>query len=474
MKRNPLIFLRCALLLGDFGAIVLSFAFAYFFRTHIDPRPFMFESELANFTISIICLTPILLIVNTFLGLYKTSIINPKKYLTELPRVFIAAILDVSALITYDFFKGDNLFPVRIMAVYAVIITFVFLILERVFISMIFRLIFKKNHGTRRVIIVGNSKNTTRLADFITSFPEQGYRLKGIIAATKYIPDDLIKYQRDDLEAAIKQSFADMIFQTDEKDTESVYKTAVENHALYYFVPSESSLSSQLGELELIGSVPAILVKTTPLSGAMTFIKRLFDILFALFAIIIAIIPMAIVWLVLKISNPHASPIYSDQRLTRFNNQFKCLKFRSMKPEFSGMTAEAAFKKMGRLDLIKQYRADGDYIKNDPRITKFGAFLRKTSIDELPQLFNILKGDISLIGPRALLPNELETYGDRSLILSVKSGLTGLAQVSGRRDIDFAERRALDIYYVKNWSLALDFQIFLKTITTVFGGKGAK
>ena len=138
------------------------------------------------------------------------------------------------------------------------------------------------------------------------------------------------------------------------------------------------------------------------------------------------------------------------------------------------MTAEEAFTKMGKPELIKSYRENGDYMKNDPRITKFGHFIRKTSIDELPQLFNILKGDISLIGPRALLPNELRTYGDRSLILSVKSGLTGFAQVSGRRDISFEERRALDIYYVLNWSLSLDLQIFFKTIKTVLKGEGAK
>ena len=138
------------------------------------------------------------------------------------------------------------------------------------------------------------------------------------------------------------------------------------------------------------------------------------------------------------------------------------------------MTPEEAFSKMGKPELIKKYRKNGDYLKNDPRITKFGKFIRTTSLDELPQLFNILKGDISLIGPRALLPGELRDYGDRSLILTVKSGLTGLAQVSGRRDISFNERRALDIYYVKNWSLMLDLSIFMRTIATVLRGEGAK
>ena len=138
------------------------------------------------------------------------------------------------------------------------------------------------------------------------------------------------------------------------------------------------------------------------------------------------------------------------------------------------MTAEEAFAKMGRGNLINKYRANGDYLKNDPRITKMGKWLRRTSVDELPQLFNILKGDISLIGPRALLPGELRNYGDRSLILTVKSGLTGFAQVSGRRNISFEERRALDIYYVMNWSVMLDAQIFFRTIMAVITKDGAK
>ena len=138
------------------------------------------------------------------------------------------------------------------------------------------------------------------------------------------------------------------------------------------------------------------------------------------------------------------------------------------------MTAEEAFLKMGKPELIKKYRKNGDFIKNDPRVTKIGRFLRRTSFDELPQVFNILRGDISLIGPRALLPGELRDYGDRSLILTVKSGLTGFAQVSGRRDMSFEERRALDIYYVRNWSLGLDFSIFFKTIAAVLKRDGAK
>ncbi len=150
------------------------------------------------------------------------------------------------------------------------------------------------------------------------------------------------------------------------------------------------------------------------------------------------------------------------------------MKFRSIRQEYSGLTPEQAFKKMGKPELAKKYREHGDYIKNDPRYTKFGKFLRASSIDELPQLFNVLIGQISLIGPRALQPCELKDYGDRGLLLSIKSGLTGLAQVSGRRDISFNERRALDIYYIQNWTPMMDVSIFFRTVAGVFKRSGAK
>lgn len=454
--------------------LMLSFAMAYYIRVKVDPRPYVFEFQFYDYIATVATLVPILIIILAVLGLYRKDIFLGKSRLPERWRIFLAAILSVAALIVYDFFKGDNIFPVRIMALTSVVLSFVFLLAERIIIRFIVRMIFRKDYGTKRVIITGNHKNTEYLADYITSTPESGYRLAGIVANRKFIPKDLKTRQYSSLKDALKKAKADVIFQTDEKSTEYVYRQALNKHLLYYFVPSETALSSHFGELELVGNTPAVLVMATPLAGGYVVIKRLFDILFSFVAIVIAAIPMIIIWLIVKFSDLKSPAIYADERLTQYNRKFRCYKFRSMKQEYSGMTAEEAFTKMGKPELIKKYRKDGDYLKNDPRITKFGHFIRKTSLDELPQLFNILKGDISLIGPRALLPGELRDYGDRSLILTVKSGLTGFAQVSGRRDISFEERRALDIYYVKNWSLMLDLSIFFKTIAAVLKRDGAK
>lgn len=139
---------------------------------------------------------------------------------------------------------------------------------------------------------------------------------------------------------------------------------------------------------------------------------------------------------------------------------------------YTDMSPEDGFAKMGRPELAKEFRAQGDQLPRDPRVTPVGRFLRRTSLDELPQLINVIKGDISLVGPRALDAFELEKYAKKNLILAVKTGLTGLAQVSGRRDISFEERRKLDLYYVQNWSFWLDMTILVKTIRVVLGGRG--
>ena len=141
--------------------------------------------------------------------------------------------------------------------------------------------------------------------------------------------------------------------------------------------------------------------------------------------------------------------------------------------EFNGLLPEEAFAKMGKPELAKEFRRNNDHLDNDPRISKIGHFLRRYSIDEMPQLLNVIKGDISLVGPRALVPEELEQYAKRYAILSVRSGLTGLAAVSGRKELSFDEKRQLDLYYVQNWSLWGDLVILIKTIKVAIKHEGA-
>ena len=184
--------------------------------------------------------------------------------------------------------------------------------------------------------------------------------------------------------------------------------------------------------------------------------------------------PLFLVISLLQLLSGSGSVFFRQVRLTRFDQEFRVFKFRTQYARYDGTTPEEAFEMMGHPELAERYRQNGDSLPNDPRITPLGKFLRATSLDELPQFINVVKGDISLVGPRALIPQELQQFKRRHTILSVKSGMTGLAVVSGRRDIPFDERRKLDMYYVQNWSFWLDVIIILKTIRVVLNRSGAR
>ena len=474
MKKDPGLIFRVVLVFSDAIAIIVAFLVAYLARIYIDNRPYFFEAEPASFLSTIVLLVPVWIILHAFLGLYNKSIILSHSRTPELTRLFLSSILGIMALISFDFFSSNNFFPTRMVAVYAALLCFITLCIFRGTIHFFRAHFARKNLGTLRAIIVGTDATPERLIDHITDYPEDGYTLVGIVANKSVIPEEFLKKRYSSLKDALSNTTADVVFQTEEQGSEYVYSQCVKHHMLYYFVPTESSLSSHIGTLELIGDTPAISVKVTPLVGGARIVKRSMDIILGSLMLILALIPMGIIWLIVKLSDPKHSAIYSEDRLSRYNQKVRIFKFRSMKPEYSGMSPEEAFKKMGRPELIEKYRSGGDFIPNDPRVTCVGRFLRASSLDELPQLINVVRGDIALVGPRALVPGELRNYGDRSLLLSVKSGLTGLAQVSGRRDISFEERRALDLYYVQNWSIWLDLSILVKTVGAVILRKGAK
>jgi undecaprenyl-phosphate galactose phosphotransferase len=162
--------------------------------------------------------------------------------------------------------------------------------------------------------------------------------------------------------------------------------------------------------------------------------------------------------------------LFSHQRIGKNGRTFNCYKFRSMVPN-----ADFLLQKLLQED--SQLRAEWHKerkLKFDPRISRLGHFLRGTSLDELPQLFNVLKSEMSLVGPRPIVSEELEKYGlEKSYYLMVRPGMTGLWQVSGRNDLDYDTRVYLDAWYVKNWSLWYDLAILVKTIKVVFGRRGA-
>lgn len=196
--------------------------------------------------------------------------------------------------------------------------------------------------------------------------------------------------------------------------------------------------------------------------------KRVFDFIGSLF--IIVILSPLLIYISLKVKKDSGPAIYGHPRVGINGTSFKCLKFRSMVINSKEILDELLEKD----PVVKQEWESTYKLKNDPRITKIGGFLRRTSLDELPQLFNVLKGDMSLVGPRPIVKAELNRYNDEvAYYLLSKPGMTGLWQVSGRSDVDYDTRVYLDTWYVKNWSMWNDIVILFKTIKVVLNKGGA-
>ena len=173
----------------------------------------------------------------------------------------------------------------------------------------------------------------------------------------------------------------------------------------------------------------------------------------------------------IKRGNPNEKILFKQKRLGKAGRAFSCYKFQTMHEGSDAILQEYLEEHPEEIAYYEIYHK----YKNDPRVTKVGHFLRRTSLDELPQIFNVFRGDMSFIGPRPYMLNEEEKIGeDIEIILSVKPGITGLWQVSGRSDVDFFSRVGLDVWYIKNWNLWMDLVILIKTIKTVLLKDGAK
>ena len=336
----------------------------------------------------------------------------------------------------------------------------------------------RTGYGVNRLMIIGKGESLNNLVHDINHPAKTGYKVVAV-ATNNENPHFRGKFFADPfeaLEALPKLNINTILLvgiSSDNKIADTALATAQANHTAFKFIPAHDGILNNSVEVELFHSLPVVSVHQTALTGWGRIAKRLFDIFASSIGLIIISPVMLIIAVAIKFSD-WGPVIFKQTRLSRFDTPINIYKFRSMKQKYSGLSPEDAFAKMGKPELAIKYRKNGDHLKNDPRITKIGGFLRKTSLDELPQLFNVLKGNISLVGPRALVPKELNNYPYKNLILSVKSGITGLAQISGRKDISFNERRALDLYYVQNWSFWLDVKILLRTVMDVLTGRGAR
>lgn len=466
------------LILGDFFVLLAAFTGAYVIRTQFDPRPLVAQIHANEFLAMSLLLIPLWIIVFAFLGLYNSQVYT--KRLTEWGRLFIGSLIGILIVLGFSFVIDEPVFPARLVAVYAFLSSFILLVIGREFLRLLRTLLFQIGRGISRVLIIGDSPATKDIATQLSNTPKSGYAVVAIAGPKSVLPTNFKGQHYPNAERALahlEKQLISTIIQTDLYDSternQRILGATQAQHISYRFIPGEPEFYSGKNTVDVFLGYPVISVYQTPLVGWGVVVKRIFDVL--LTSVIMTLLsPLFLTIIVLqKLFNP--GPIfYVSKRLSRYSKPFGLLKFRSMNPKYGKKDAAEEFRTMGREDLAEEYEQTRK-VRNDPRITWFGAFLRASSLDEIPQFFNVLKGDLSLVGPRPILPQELKLYkGKNALLHSVKSGVTGLWQVSGRSDLPFEKRVELELYYAQNWSFWLDLKIVLKTIPALVKKSGAR
>jgi exopolysaccharide biosynthesis polyprenyl glycosylphosphotransferase len=479
-RRNEMIY-TLALILIDLLALFEAFNLAYKLRAD-QAKPFAHFISAQDFGLTMLLVSPMWALIFGVCGLYGGY--GQRGRLSELGRTVVAVAGGVMTLIVVDYMKLGTVFPSRAVPLLAFVTGIVFVTIGRKIVRSVARALFVQGRGLHNVVVVGVGD----LAQRVTGDLDQargGYRIVAAVDPTGKAETFQGVPVYPDLPTAVSaaQVPIDEVVQADlsldQATMTDLIGFATRRGISYRFVPNQFGVYAAGATLGMLGGIPVMEVRLTPLEGWGRLSKRAFDTLGALAGLILLSPIFLAVVAALKVTEPGAPVLYQQLRVGRGSRSIGVLKFRSMSWAYSPgpgrpfSSAVDAFAAMGRPDLVSEFEVHHK-VADDPRVTKVGKFLRKTSLDELPQLFNVLRGELSLVGPRPITVAEYERYGlGGPTYLALKPGITGLWQVSGRSDVGYNERVKLDIHYVENWNLALDVRIILKTVAVVLARRGA-
>jgi exopolysaccharide biosynthesis polyprenyl glycosylphosphotransferase len=485
MRKRSELFFSVILVPLDFLALLAAFAAAYISRVKLEGKPVAHPIPGVEFLQAILILLPLWIIIFALSGLYTQS--NLRGKLGEIGKVFVAVSGGVMLSILLDFFHQQSLFPSKAVPIYAYGFGLVFVLLGRTLMRGLQRWLFQYGVGVHNTIIVGSGEIAQRIAPDLQQ-TRSGYRLLACVdtarGASKRMKGVMVFATIEEAIAATAPGGRiDELIQADsaldQDEILNLVNYAANNQIGYKFVPNQFGLYASNSALGTLAGVQLIEIRLTPLDGWGRIVKRIFDVIGSTLGLIVLLPVLLAVMIAIKIRDPKGPILYRHYRLSRNGQSVYVVKFRTMLwrycdgPTRPYKTAEQTFRAMGRADLIEEFERS-QKIENDPRVSRLGRFLRRTSLDELPQLLNVLRGDMSLVGPRPIIKAELQHYGDRSpIFLALKPGITGLWQISGRSDISYDDRVKLDIYYVEHWGLLLDIKILFKTVLTILSGRGA-
>lgn len=474
------IFLGILKIPADFCAILIAFIIAYKLRLQpdiipgfnfpFDPNELVSLQEYFKFALKFALA---LVTVFAFNGMYtlKTNF----KLSRELGKTFTLSLAWLTLIIVYFFIVRE--FPYsRLALAYSWILSVILMWAGKIFLRLIQHYLLKRGFGQIRTLIIGCNSLTKNLIKELEKNLE--YKVIGIIDDSCQDKISVpVLGTINELNEIVKHHSIDEIIQTKANISHTVAADILdfcrEHHVNYSFVPDLLETQRSNIQISTLNDIPIISLKPTPLDGWGKVAKRIFDIVGAITGIMITSPILIVTALAIKIESKKSTILFKyldngeiAKRVGQYGKLFRCYKFRSMKPGTHNMrySDELADKNLRQgTPLVK--------IKDDPRVTKIGRIIRKTSIDELPSLFNVLKGEMSLVGPRPHLPEEVAKYQKHhKFVLAIKPGVTGLAQIKGRSDLNFEKEVKLDTYYIEHWSLWLDIKIILKTFLVLARG----
>jgi exopolysaccharide biosynthesis polyprenyl glycosylphosphotransferase len=486
MRKRSELFFSLILVPVDCLALLSAFVAAYTVRVKVIGTPVAHPINAMTFLRISLLVLPLWIIIFALVGLYGQS--NLRARLSEIGKIIVAVSGGVMVLIILDFFSKTPIFPSKAVPIYAYGFGLVFVTLARIVVRAIQRSLFRYGIGVHRVLLIGSGELAQRIYANLAK-PSSGFRIVGAIdsskGAAKRLPELSVYQNLADAEAVLRDPGIDQLLQADSGLTQEeiieLVTYATNRQISYRFVPNQFGLYATNASFSNVAGIPVLEIRLTPLDGWGRIIKRIFDLIGSTLGLVLLSPVFLLIAIAIKIFDP--GPVFfRHRRLSRTGGEVFIYKFRSMRqrycddttdPKFKGKTPQEIFIILGKPELAEEFDRD-QKVEHDPRISRIGAFLRRTSLDELPQLINAWRGDLSLVGPRPIVPAELERYGDQSAsFLALKPGITGLWQISGRSDIGYDERVKLDIYYVENWSLWLDFKIIISTIRVIFSRDGA-
>ncbi len=472
MKRSELLF-GAILVPIDFLSLVLAGVLAYYLRIspavqQFRPALFMLELPFREYFGLAVIVTLVIQIIFALMGLYALR--AHRRIVDEVTRIISGVSLGVMLIVLYIFLAAE-LFQSRFILVAAYALALVLVTVSRMLVRRVQSLLLRQGYGAYRVVVVGNGQYGASLADLIQRKPQLGYRLMASIAQPRW----------DVLEKLQQRYGLDELIQADPslpmEDNLMLLDFCDQYKLDYRYVPNLFETQATNVRFHQMHGVPLVELARTPLDGWGRIAKRSMDVVVGGSGLVLLSPFLLLLTLLVKLDS--AGPVlYRQVRLGRHKKEFEILKFRTMQLQYclGARYGGGAAEVMDRQLRQRTNERSGPLFKmrNDPRITRVGRWLRRWRVDEIPQLLNVLRGEMSLLGPRPHLPKEVARYTKHHRkLFEVKPGMSGMAQVHGSSSLNFDEEVKLDLGYIENWSLKLDIILLLKTLRVLLTDKSA-